>query len=124
MSEMKKVKPTDRHHILWYRRDYSKGWAKRLRDHWYCSVEIPRDTLHHQIHYEISHIPVPRVISIKAALEQLALLERFGGINKDDNIERRLMVLCALFECVEPKTFEALKKQYELACKFYNHSPR
>lgn len=121
---MKKMKPTDRHHILWYRRDYGKGWAKKIRDHWYCSVEIPRDTLHHQIHYEVAHIPVPRVISIKSALQQLDLLEKFGGISKNDNIEKRLMVLMALFDCAEPATHSALKRQYKIACKFYNHDPR
>lgn len=117
---MKAKKSTDRHHIVWYKRDYAKGYAKRLRDHWYCSVEIPRDTLHRKIHYEVAHIPVPRVQSIKSALYQLELLEQYGGIHKDDSIERRLMVLCALFDCVEPKTYEALKKQYDIVCEFYN----
>lgn len=121
---MKHTKPTDRHHLLWYRKNYSKGWAKRLRDHWYCSVEIPRDTLHKEIHHKIAHIPVPRVISIKSALEQLNLLEKFGGISKDDNIEKRLQVLLALFDCAEPSTHAALKAQYDIVCKFYHHSPR
>lgn len=118
------MKPTDRHHLLWYKRDYSKGWAKRIRDHWYCSVEIPRDTLHRQIHYEVAHIPVPRAISIKAALEQLELLERFGGIHHDDPIEKRLMVLMAVFDCCEPATYNAIKKQYEIVCKFYKKTSR
>lgn len=121
---MSKMKPTDKHHILWYRRDYNKGWAKRLRDHPYCSVEIPRDTLHRLIHFEVSHIPVPRVMSIKGALEQLAYLEKYGGISKDDKIDKRLLVLMALFDCVEPKTYEALKKQYETVCEFYHIDPR
>lgn len=118
------MKKTDRHHLLWYKREYSKGWAKRLRDHWYLRIEIPRDTLHHQIHYEVAHIPVPRVISIKGALEQLNLLERFGGISSNDNIEKRLMVLLALFECSEPATHAALKKQYDIVCEFYKRAPR
>ena len=115
-----KRKTTDCHHLVWYKRDYSKGWAKRLRDHWYLRVEIPRNTLHRQIHYEVAHIPVPRVISIKNALYQLQILEKHGGIHRDDGIERRLLVLCALFECIEPKTYDALKKQYDIACEFYN----
>ena len=113
------MKRTDRHHILWYKRDYNKGWAKRIRDHWYCSVEIPRDTLHRTIHYEVAHIPVPRVVSIKDALYQLQLLEQYGGIHHDDNIEKRLKVLMALFDCCEPATYNALKKQYEIVCEFY-----
>lgn len=118
------MEATDRHHILWYKRDYDKGWAKRIRDHWYCSVEIPRDTLHKRIHYEVAHIPVPRVISIKAALEQLELLEGFGGISREDSIDKRLMVLMAAFDCCEPDTHAALNKQYEVVCKFYNKEPR
>lgn len=118
------MKKTDRHHLLWYKREYSKGWAKRIRDHWYLHVEIPRDTLHRQIHYEVAHIPVPRVISIKGALEQLNLLEKFGGINKDDSIEKRLMVLMALFDCCEPATYNALKKQYDVVCEFNQKTSR
>lgn len=118
------MKATDRHHLLWYRREYNKGWAKRLRDHWYLSVEIPRDTLHRQIHCEVAHIPVPRVIAIKSALEQLDLLEKFGGISRKDSIEKRLAVLVALFDCIEPPTYDALKKQYEIVCKFYHIDPR
>lgn len=118
------MKPTDRHHILWYKRDYNKGWAKRIREHWYCSIEIPRDTLHRTIHNEVSHIPVPRVCSIKSALEQLEMLEHYGGICRDDGIEKRLMVLFALFDCCEPATAEALKKQLEIVHKYNKKAPR
>lgn len=118
------MKATDCHHILWYKKEYSKGWAKRLRDHWYCRLEIPRDTLHRQIHHEVAHIPVPRVISIKSALQQLEILERFGGISADDTIDKRLKVLMAIFDCCEPATHNALKKQLDVVCKFYHKSPR
>lgn len=115
-----KRKSTDRHHILWYRRDYNKGYAKQLREHWYCSVEVPRETLHKKIHYEIAHIPVPRGSSIKSVLYQLELLQEYGAIHDKDPIDIRLMVLCSLFRCIEPKTYEALKKQYDIVCEFYN----
>lgn len=117
------MKKTDRHHLLWYKREYSKGWAKRIRDHWYLHIEIPRDTLHRKIHYEVAHIPVPRVVSIKGALEQLNLLEKFGGISRNDTIEKRLMVLMALFDCIEPATYNALKKQYDIVCEFNKINP-
>lgn len=115
---------TDKHHLLWYKREYNKGWAKILRDHWYLRVEIPRDTLHKQIHCGVSHIPVPKAINTKAALEQLSLLENFGALHNDDPIDKRLMVLMAVFDCCEPATYAALKKQYEIVCKFYNKEPR
>lgn len=104
----------DTHHLLWYKKDYSKGWAKRLRDHWYCRVEIPRDTLHREIHSQTTHVPVPRVLSIKDALFQLGNLERYGGITHNDPIEKRLRVLMALFDCCEPATYDALKKQLDI----------
>ena len=112
------MKQTDRHHIFWYKKAYSKGWAKMLRDYWYCTVEIPRSTLHRSIHYEVAHIPVPRTISIKSALEQLTLLEKFGAIHRNDDIERRIVVLHALFDCSEQRTADALKKQLEIVRGF------
>lgn len=112
----------DCHHLLWYKREYSKGWAKRIRDHWYCRVDIPRDTLHREIHNQVVHIPVPKVLSIKDALYQLELLERFGGISKDDDIEKRLKVLMALFDCCEPATHRALEKQYQVVCEYQKTS--
>lgn len=113
----------DRHHILWPQHDWNKGYAKELRNHWYMTIPIPMNTLHHMIHHEITHIPVPRGITAKDALKQLELLERFGALHTYDNIERRLMVIMALFDCCEPETYDALKKQQELVRKFYN-APR
>lgn len=113
----------DRHHIFYCRHDYAKGWAKTLRTHWYCTMEIPRDTLHQKIHRELGRVPVPAAYNIQGALFQLSLLEKFKAIHRYDNIERRLMVLMALFECVEPETYKALKKQYDIVRKFYKKAP-
>ena len=113
----------DKHHIFYCRHDYNKGWAKTLRAHWYCTVEIPRDTLHKRLHRELERVPVPTACNIQSALFQLDLLKRAGAIHSYDNIERRLMVLMALFDCCEPKTYEALEKQYEIVRKFYKKTP-
>lgn len=112
------------HYILWYEHYYTKGWAKALRDHWYCRIVIPHNTLHREIHANVSHIPVPRVSTIKDALFQLQLLEKFGGISPNDNFDKRLMVLMAIFDCAEPATYDALKKQHDIVCKFYFNDPR
>lgn len=108
------MKRMDRHHIFWCKKDYNKGWARRLRDHWYCVVKIPTDTIHHQIHHEMDCIPVPKVFSIKKAFEQLDMLEKYGAIHSDDDIEKRLKVLLALFDCIEPATADALRKQLDI----------
>ena len=114
-----KNKPTDKHHLFWYRKDYNKGLSKRLRNHWYCSLIIPKNTLHRYIHHHTKHIPVPSGVNIRGALEQLELLEKFGGISKEDPIEKRLIVLMALFDYCEPKTYNALKSQYNSICDYY-----
>ena len=114
----------DRHHILWPQHDWNRGYAKQLRDHWYMVIPIPMNTLHRKIHHEISHIPVPRGFIAKQALEQLAMLERFGALHPYDNIEKRLMVIMALFECCEPETHAALKHQQNIVRKFYGVNPR
>ena len=113
----------DKHHLFYCRHDYIKGWAKTLRSHWYCTVEIPRDTLHKKIHHELERVPIPAAHNVQDALFQLNLLEKFGAIHSYDNIERRLMVLMALFECCEPETHKALKTQYDIVRKFYKKSP-
>lgn len=114
----------DTHHILWPRHDWNKGWAKTLREYWYLKIEIPMKTLHRQIHHEMLRVPVPKVSNIKAALFQLSQLEKYEAIHKHDNIEHRLTVLMALFECCEPETYNALKQQLEIVRKFYKKTPR
>jgi len=71
----------------------------------------------------VRKVPIPSACNIQSALFQLNLLEKFGAIHRYDNIERRLMVLMALFDCCEPQTHEALKKQYDIVRKFYKKTP-
>lgn len=68
-------------------------------------------------------IPVPKAVNIKSALEQLGALERFGGISREDTIEKRLRVLMVLFDCVEPETYGAIKRQYDIVKEFYGKKP-
>ena len=86
-------------------------------------ILIPKNTLHAYIHQQVKNIPVPREITAQGALYQLELLEKYDAIHETDNIQRRLMVIMALFECCEPATYEALKKQDEAVKKYYNETP-
>lgn len=106
--------PLDKHHICFIGRRWNSGWLAAFRKYWYCIVKIPRDTLHHYIHENLATIPAPRPENAKAALEQLWMLEKYGAIHDDDDIETRLELIIALFECAEPKTTEALQKQLEI----------
>lgn len=108
----------DCHHILWQKNKWKQGSIRKLRDHYYCKIYIPRNTLHRYIHQDIVEIPVPREMDAKAALWHLDYLERFGAISDKDPFEKRLIVLIALFECVAQPTADALKKQLDLVREF------
>lgn len=77
-------------------------------------------SLHRKIHHEVLSIPVPRGVSCKTAFHQLQVLERYNAIHTYDNIEKRLTILMALFECVEPRTYEALKHQRAIVRKHFS----
>ena len=117
-------KKIDKHHLLWVRTDWSKGYAHALRGHWYFATDIPRETLHAQIHAELPNIPVPSGQSAKDAYEQVVMLESYGALHKNDPIEKRLRLLIMLFDCTEPKTAEALKRQLDIVRRFNKKAPR
>lgn len=112
----------DCHHIFFQKRHWRGGLKGEFRMYWYNRVYIPRDTLHREIHEFIAWVPIPRTISIRDAMEQLRMLEKYGGITETDPIEKRLKVLIALFECCEEPTAEALRKQLEIVERFYKPS--
>ena len=117
------IKAKNRHHLCYIGRNWSNGYCKVLRDYWYMIIEIPRDTLHNYIHYGLYNIPPPRGMSAKNALLELRRLEKYGAISPDDDIERRLRVLIALFDCVEQPTADAFKKQLNIVRQFYLRPP-
>lgn len=108
----------DRHHLCWTRRSWSNGYLNELRLHPYCVVSIPRDTIHRHIHSELCYIPVPDQSSAKFVLEHLKYFEKFGAISMDDPIEKRLLVLAALFRHSDPKTAKGFQKQFEIVCEY------
>ena len=108
----------DNHHIFYQRRHYKRGSLFELRNYHYCIIPIPKNTLHMEIHEYLGDIPTPSEINAKAALEQLYLLEDYHAISASDSLEKRLMVLIALFECGEQLTADALKRQLDIVCEF------
>ena len=108
----------DCHHILWQKNKWTQGSIRRLRDHHYCKIYIPRNTLHYFIHQSMVEIPVPREMDAKAALWHLQYLEDKGGISDKDPFEKRLLVLIALFDCASQPTADALRKQLEIVREF------
>lgn len=109
-------KTRDIHHIFWSRKDWHDGCANLIRDHWYCKVSIPKNTLHKEIHNNVTHVPVPPIGELKRAFSHLAEMEQYGIIKKNDDIERRLVMLIPLFEGT---TKQALQHQFNVVSDFY-----
>lgn len=114
---------TNRHHLCWERRRWNYGSLKALRSHPYCNIEIPALTLHRTIHEQMRQIPPPSLESAKDALWHLWYLEKMGGISLDDNIEKRLSVLIALFDYTDQPTADGFKKQLQIVREFYKKPP-
>ena len=108
----------DCHHLCWLRKSWDYGYSRKLRIHPYCRVFLPKDTLHQYIHRHMQYVPVPSAEATKCALEQLALLTKYGAIHEDDPIEKRLTVLTALFECIEQPTANGFREQLRIVREF------
>ena len=113
-----KTKAYDYHHLCWERRHWNRGGLKSLRQFHYCIIKIERDTLHKFLHSEGKPIPPPSESSALEVLRELRLLEDIEAIDDLDPIEKRLSMLAALFDGVEPPTSDAFKKQLQLVHRF------
>lgn len=112
----------DTHHLCYQKRHWNRGSLYALRHFHYCTIQIPKDTLHHMIHEFVGDIPAPTEWNAKSALEQLRMLEKYEAIHDDDPIEKRLMLLAALFDCCDQPTADGFKRQLEIVNK-YNKKP-
>lgn len=108
----------DRHHLLWISSKWTGYWAKRLRLHEYCIVEIPQYTLHKYIHMEMSEIPVPLEALSRAALERLEQDLVNNTISMKDPPAKRLEWLLEQFNGRSPATANALKHELRIVQKF------
>ena len=112
------------HHLLWVGANWDKNkYSRLLRSHWYLRVNIPKNTLHKQIHIGMNGVPIPSENNCKRALNVLYELEANGALSEKHNISERIRLLLCLFSYVEPATEKALKKQLHIINEFYNGSP-
>lgn len=110
----------DLHHLLYQRRHYKQGYAKRLRDHEYFKVMVPMRTLHREIHSKIHDIPTPNGRDCRRAYERLTAGIRAGTLDpKHDTAEKRLDFLVEVWEKTCPATVAMLKWQRDVIAKFY-----
>lgn len=113
----------DRHHLCFIKRRWNKGSIYELRQFHYCIILIPKNTLHHFIHENMTNIPIPSELAAEGALEQLRNLEKYGAISDDDPIEKRLNLLAALFDCIAQPTADGFREQLALIRKFNKKPP-
>ena len=113
----------DKHHLFYPRNSWGKGSHYILRTNRYCIAAINKKNLHQNIHKTIPIVPLPSKESVEIVLEQLELLRKYGGIKDGDNAEKRLTVLIALFDFLEPQTTEALEQQLRVVSEFYQKPP-
>lgn len=119
MKRKKTKTPFDKHHILYIRKEWNKGKLDKLRLHPYCVILLDRDTIHKYLHIHLACIPAPSGHVVDYVLQQLDYLEKHGSISQKDCLEKRLIVLIALFECIAQPTADALKEQLRLVREFY-----
>ena len=121
----KKTKPnksrSNNHHILYQRKFWDRGHAKRLRDFWYCQVELPIRELHNPIHHALNSVPVPDGSRCNEALIELKRLEELGALRPDASIVTRIDVLLCIWEGYKDceATCKALKIQRAIAENYY-----
>ena len=110
---------TNVHHILWKKNCWDTGWAKRLRNHPYCKIGVPRDTLHQLIHASIPEIPVASGIACKTAYEAIDSWLASGYASMEDDLSTRCRKLMMCFRVACPDTYKALQKQKQIADGYY-----
>lgn len=112
------------HHLCYTRREWEhNSSAKQLREFWYCHVLIPQDTLHAKIHRWLYCVPCPPEIHAESALRQLKYLDSRGVLHEEDDIEKRLSLLLALFECTGQPTEEGLRLQLSIVRAYKDMKP-
>ena len=121
MSKATGRNPLDRHHIFYIRKEWNKGKLDLLRRHPYCVIPLDSETIHRYIHVHLACIPAPSGGVVDSVLMQLDFLKRYDAIGPGDSLEKRLIVLIALFECIAQPTADALKEQLRIVREFYRN---
>lgn len=113
----------DLHHLCWPRSSWNAGYAHAIRNYPYFVVELPKDTVHREIHHQMRQVPVPSAFAAHTAWQQIKILEHFGVLHPDDPPEKRLGILVGLFDCSSQKTADAFRRQAKIIRKYANKKP-
>ena len=78
--------------------------------------------MHEKIHEAVVNINPPSITNAIHALKMIKDLEMYDSIGELDDLEKRIKVLIFMFDSVEPKTVECLKRQLEIVHDYYEPS--
>lgn len=108
------------HHLLYQGRHWKQGYAKLLRENSYLKVEIPKDTLHREIHSKIHDIPTPNGTECRLAYQLMVEGIASGRLDPEhDTAEKRLEFLISVWQDKCPATVAMLRWQRDIIHKFF-----
>lgn len=112
---------SDIHHIWFQRRHYQQGWAKVLREHWYCKILIPQATLHRELHSKIHDVPTPNGDICRSLVNDIDLLYEKGIIGENDTPLMRVTIISNLLSRYKglSATKAVINWQLEVIWKLY-----
>lgn len=116
----------NKHHILYCRKTWDSGYAKKLRNHWYLQAIIPAKDLHEEIHRFLNSVPLPPPNRCVEAYKVLNDLDRKGVLdNREDTLMARISLLLSIWACHHDTkaTCAALRVQKAIAEDFYKKHP-
>ena len=115
----------DTHHLLFQGRHWKQGHAKLLREHPYFKVEIPKNTLHRELHSKLHDLPTPNGTECKFAYQLVLEGIASGRLDPEhDTAEKRLEFLISVWQDKCPATVAMLGWQRDIIAKFYGKEVR
>lgn len=110
------------HHFCFEHRNWKQGYAKALRNHWYCGQYLPI-CLHDELHGKIHNVPTPNGALCKQVYMELCRMENSGEITSGDPPWVRLDFLIGAFYDTCPEAATVFSKQKQLILRYLSARP-
>lgn len=110
----------DTHHLLFQGRHWKQGYARLLRESKYFKVEIPKNTLHRELHSKLHDLPTPNGVECRLAYQLMLEGIASGKLDPEhDTAEKRLEFLIEVWQDKCPATVAMLSWQRDIIHKFF-----
>lgn len=112
------------HHILWPKRHWKTGYAKKLRDHYYMKY-LMNQWVHENLHANLTTITAPNGSICRKAYEKLCEMDKNGEISEYDKVEKRIDVLVDILKNENCSlTVGDLRQQRDVVKVLYSVRPK